>query len=270
MISLYDHLLDELKTGNPCVVATVVGAKGSTPRKRGAKMLVCSNGSIRGTVGGGKFESLVLEHAQLAMESGEISLKSFPLHECHDESFGAICGGEVTVLLEPHKMTQRLIISGAGHCGQALASLAKTCGWNVVVVDDRADLFESDFYQDAAGDMTYITGSNAFQTLELRNSDAVVLISRGHPEDRAALKDILTRDPSPTLAYLGMVGSRRKVSMVMDAMADEGIPQGRLAEVYAPLGLDIGSETPAEIAVSIVAEILQVTRGATGGHMRIQ
>ena len=270
MISLYDDLLGELRTGNSCVVVTVVGAQGSTPRKCGAKMLVCSNGSTRGTVGGGKFESLVLEQAQLAMDSGELTMKSFPLHECDEESFGAICGGEVTVLLEPHKMTQRLIISGAGHCGQALASLAKTCGWTVVVVDDRADLFTSEFYQHAASGMTYVTESGAFQTLELRESDAVVLISRGHPEDRAALKEILSRDPVPKLAYLGMVGSRRKVGMVIEGIIAEGIPADLLAEIYAPLGLDIGSETPAEIAVSIMAEILQVTRGATGGHMRIK
>jgi xanthine dehydrogenase accessory factor len=262
MISLYDNLLEELKAGNPCVVATVVGAKGSTPRKCGAKMLVYANGSTRGTVGGGKFESLVIDQAQTIMDSGELTLKSFPLHEHAEESFGAICGGELTVLLEPHKMTQRLIISGAGHCGQALAALAKTCGWAVVVIDDRAELFESEFYQSAG--MTYITEPHAFQPLDLLETDAIVLISRGHPEDRAALKDLLSRNPSPQLAYLGMVGSRRKVSMVMEDLVAEGVPSEQLEKVYAPLGLDIGSESPAEIAISIMAEIMQVTRGATG------
>ena len=233
-------------------------------------MLVVADGSTRGTVGGGKFEALVLQEAMQVMHTDEIRMKSFPLHEGSEESFGAICGGEVTVLLEPHNVKQRLIISGAGHCGQALASLAKTCGWTVLIVDDRAELFQSAFYQHEAEQMTYITESDAFQTMELRESDAVVLVSRGHPEDRAALKNLLSRDPIPQLAYLGMVGSRRKVGMVMADMASEGIPADLLNEVYAPLGLNIGSESPEEIAVSIMAEILQVTRGATGGHMRIR
>ncbi len=268
MITLYDDILGALKAGIPFVIATVVEAKGSTPRKCGAKMLIYADGSTQGTVGGGKFESLVIDQAQEVRESGELALKSFPLHERAKESFGAICGGEVTILLEPYKQRQRLIISGAGHCGQALASLAKTCDWAVIIVDDRAELFESEFYQEAANSITYLTESHIFQNLDFRESDAVVLISRGHPEDRAALNDLLARTPRPKLAYLGMVGSRRKVNRVMAEMRTEGISAEAIEQVYAPLGLDIGSESPAEIAISIMAEILQVTRGATGGHMR--
>jgi xanthine dehydrogenase accessory factor len=270
MHSIYEDLLTELDVGNACVIVTVVESKGSAPRKCGAKMLVCQDGTSRGTVGGGKFESLVIDQAQLALESGKTTLKSFPLHEYAEESFGAICGGEVTVLLEPHQMKQRLIISGAGHCGQALASLARTCGWAVVVVDDRPELFESEFYRCEKKSMTYITDAAAFKSFEFRDSDVLVLVSRGHPEDRAALEAVLTRDPTPELAYFGMIGSRRKVSMVMKDMAELGIPGDLLDRVYAPLGLDIGSESPSEIAVSVMAEILQVTRGAPGGHMRLK
>ncbi|MEE9367580.1 MAG: XdhC family protein [Pontiella sp.] len=267
---IYEQLLEALNAGSACVMVTVVDSKGSAPRKCGAKMLVYADGSIRGTIGGGKFESLVIDQAQLALVSGEPILKFFPLHECDDESFGAICGGEVTVLLEPHKVKQRLIISGAGHCGQALASLAQTCGWTVLVVDDRAELFESNFYRNEKQAMDYMTDSSAFTTLEFRDTDALVLVSRGHPEDRAALEAVLSRDPIPKLAYFGMIGSRRKVGMVMKDMAELGLPNALLDSVYAPLGLDIGSESPEEIAVSVMAEIMQVTRGAPGGHMRLR
>ena len=270
MYSIYENLLDDLNAGSACVLVTVVESNGSAPRKNGAKMLIRQDGTSRGTIGGGKFESLVMEQAQLALASGDTILKSFPLHECAEDSFGAICGGEVTVLLEPHQMKQRIIISGAGHCGQALASLARSCGWAVVVVDDREELFESEFYRKEQKTMTYLTDPAIFDNFEFRASDALVLVSRGHPQDRAVLEAVLMRDPIPELAYFGMIGSRRKVSMVMKDMAEQGIPQDLLDRVYAPLGLDIGSESPAEIAISIMAEILQVTRGAPGGPMRLK
>lgn len=229
-------------------------------------MLVRGDGTLVGTVGGGKFESLVIEAAENCLTSGELETITFPLHESSDESFGAICGGEITVLLEPYAMKQRLLISGAGHCGQALAELALNCEWPVVIFDDRPEQFDTPFYQEGRVDTQ--TASDALDRFEFKNDDCIVLVSKGHPEDRAALKAILSRDPIPQFAYFGMIGSDRKVSMVIKDMEAEGIPEEQLRKVYAPIGLNIGSESPAEIAVSIMAEILQVTRGARGGHMR--
>ncbi len=269
MIKLFDTFLDTLRAGNACAMATVVETKGSTPRKCGAKMLVQADGSISGTVGGGKFEFLVIELARKVMLSNELCLKTFPLHECDDDSFGAICGGEITVLVEPYAMKQRLLIAGAGHCGRALANLALDCGWSVTLFDDRKEIFESPFYRGSAHRMPYITEPDALAQFPFREDDCLVLVSRGHAEDRAALESVLTRNPVPPLAYLGMIGSKRKVSMVMKDMEVKGLPREALEKVYSPIGLDIGSESPMEIAVSIMGEILKVTRGATGTHMRI-
>ena len=268
MIKFYKELQEELNQGGSCVVVTVISTKGSTPRKKGAKMLLRADGTTTGTVGGGKFESLVLEAAGDALTTGEILTRSFPLHECDDASFGAICGGEITVLLEPYAMKQRLLISGAGHCGQALATLALACGWPVVIFDNRPEMFDTPFFRDSSNRIRCIAESDAMNTFKLRNDDCVVLVSKGHPEDRAALRAILARSPKPELAYLGMIGSQRKNTRVLRDMEEEGIPQDALKNVFAPIGLDIGSESPAEIAVSIMAEILQVTRGTPGGHMR--
>ncbi|VGO17362.1 putative xanthine dehydrogenase subunit A [Pontiella desulfatans] len=268
MSDIYPALLQELRNGTPFVVATVIGTKGSTPREKGAKMLVRSDGSISGTIGGGKFESLVVEAAAQTLATGELETRTFPLHEHDNESFGAICGGEVTVLLEPHAMKQRLLISGAGHCGQALAELALNCGWPVTVFDDREELFDTSFYRDER--LHLCTEANALDRFAFQRGDCMVLVSKGHPEDRAALRSILNRNPAPRLAYLGMIGSERKVSMVLSSLEEEGFSKSELEKVYAPIGLDIGSESPAEIAVSIMAEILQVTRGARGGHMRLK
>lgn len=269
MINLLETFLDTLRAGNACAMATVIDTKGSTPRKCGAKMLVQADGSICGTVGGGKFEFLVIELARKAMLSNELCLKTFPLHECDDDSFGAICGGEITVLVEPYAMKQRLLIAGAGHCGQALANLALDCGWAVTVFDDRKEIFETPFYRDAAHRMPYVTEPNALADFPFRDDDCLVLVSRGHAEDRAALAAVLSRQPVPKLAYLGMIGSKRKVHLVIEDMKANCISSEALAQVYAPIGLDIGSESPMEIAISIMGEILKVTRGATGGHMRI-
>ena len=266
MAEIYRALQEELRRGHACVLVTVIATKGSTPRKKGAKMLVRGDGSLIGTVGGGKFESLVLDPGKETLKSGEFQTRSFPLHELSDESFGAICGGEISVLLEPYAMKQRLLISGAGHCGQALAELALKCEWPVVMFDDRADMFDSPFYRE--GRVSIQTDADALDRFEFKNDDCIVLVSKGHPEDRAALKAILSRDPVPQFAYFGMIGSDRKVSMVLKDMESEGVPEEQLKKVYAPIGLNIGAESPAEIAVSIMAEILQVTRGARGGHMR--
>ncbi len=268
MITLQETFLKTLKAGNACAMATVIQTKGSTPRKCGAKMLVLSDGSIHGTVGGGKFESLVIELARDAMNSNELCIKTFPLHECDDESFGAICGGEITVLVEPYAMKQRLLIAGAGHCGQALAHLALDCGWAVTIFDDRKELFETPFFRDASHHIQYITTPDALAEFPFRDDDCLVLVSRGHPEDRSALQSVLSRNPIPKLAYLGMIGSKRKVALVMKDLEASGLSAEALAQVYAPIGLDIGSESPMEIAIAIMGEILKVTRGATGGHMR--
>ncbi len=268
MNNIYSILERELRAGYPCVVVTVIATKGSTPRKTGAKMLVRGDGSIQGTVGGGKFESLVIEAAVNALESGELETRSFPLHELSDDSFGAICGGEITVLLEPYAIKQRLLISGAGHCGQALAELAIQCGWAVTVFDDRPALFDTPLYTENHADFN--AAPDALRSFEFRPDDCLVLVSKGHPEDRAAVKAVLSRDPVPELAYFGMIGSDRKVSMILKDLEAEGLAAEELKKIYAPIGLNIGSESPAEIAVSIMAEILQVTRGARGGHSRLK
>lgn len=264
----YTALCRDLRSGVPFAIVTVIATKGSAPRKVGAKMLVRRDGSIVGTVGGGKFESLVMKAAIDTLGTGELRTKTFALHEFSEESFGAICGGEATVLLEPVMMKQRLLISGAGHCGHALADLANNCGWSVIVFDDREELSISPLYTEKG--VHFESKPGALHTFDFKSDDCLVLVSKGHSEDRAALKAVLTRDPVPQFAYFGMIGSDRKVSMVFKDMEAEGVSSEELDKIYAPVGLDIGSESPAEIAVSIMGEILQITRGARGGHMRLK
>jgi len=263
-----DELLAKLQEardrGQPCVMVTVAQTRGSVPREAGAKMLVYADGKTAGSVGGGKFEALVIEASLAALEGGSPILKTYPLHEHDGESFGAICGGEVTVLIEPQMARERLVLVGAGHCARAVARLAAECGMHVTVLDDRAELAA-----EIPGTQRTITDEPApdfIRRHDWRSGDALVIVSRNFEIDREALAAAL---PIEKIGYLGMIGSARKVQRVFDELKQLGSADDeRLARVFAPIGLDIGADSPAEIAVSIVAEILQVLRSRRGGHLR--
>lgn len=261
------RILDELFAARSerreCVLVTVAATQGSVPREAGTKMLVFGDGRITGTIGGGKLEALVVDEALAALRGGQTAvLKTYPLHERHAESFGAICGGEVTVLLEPQISGAALFIVGAGHCARALARLAQDCGWQVTVHDERTEML-ADFpaqqrvAQPAAA--AFIAGRT------WRPDEALVLLSRNHELDREAL-DAAVR--AGGMGYLGMIGSRRKVRQIYAALEERGIGKARLQSVFAPIGLDLGAESPGEIAVSVMAEVLSVLRGKSGGHLR--
>ena len=250
---LLRELLDARAHRERCALVTVAAARGSTPREAGAKMLVYADGRTAGTVGGGRLEALVIEesHRALAVDSPAPVLKTYPLREGLSESFGAVCGGEVTVLVEPQALAEALFIVGAGHCGEAIARLALGCGWHVTLVDDRAELLAG-----APADAVTVTATAPAEWVgarEWRRDEALALVSRSYPIDRDCLVAAARRGG---MGYLGMMGSRRKVRMAFDEARAAGIPEERLAEVYAPLGLDLRAETPAEIAVSVLAQIL--------------
>ncbi len=259
--ALYRELLDARLRREPCVLATVATVRGSVPRAAGAKALFFPDGRILGTIGGGRFESLVAEDAGAVLARRETLLKTYPLHEKSPDSFGAICGGEVTVLLEPQIWAESLTIFGAGHCGQALCRLAKGCGWHVTVLDDRADLLAGcDAHVRHEGPAPeFFAGKTWGQT------DAIVLVSRNFHLDRDALASVLAH---PGAGYTGMIGSRKKVRQVCDELITQGVSPETLAKVHAPIGLDLGADAPEEIAISILAEVMAVLRGRSGQPQR--
>lgn len=242
-----------------CVVTTVAGATGSAPRAAGAKMIVYPGGATSGTVGGGKFESLVIAEALAGIAREEPWLKTYPMHEGSAESFGAICGGEVTVFFEPLKAGPALHIIGAGHCAQALAKLAADCGWHVSVVDDREEWLALALAAHRRVASRTPAEYIAAQTWSV--SDALVIVSRNYMIDREALGAALQQ---PEMGYVGMIGSKKKVRQVFDELKAAGADGKQFNRVHAPIGLDLGADSPPEIAVSVMAEILQVTRKATG------
>lgn len=247
----------------PFAVVTVARTTGSVPRAPGSKMFVYADGRSSGTIGGGKFESLVIAEAQAAMEKKKPLLKTYPLREGETDSFGAICGGEMTVFIEPHIGGEAVYLIGAGHCARAIARLAAECGLFVTLVDDRTELL-ADLPPAAVG-ISDCAPRDFIASRPWRNDEALVMVSRNHEIDCEALAAAVEQDGA---GYIGMIGSRRKVLSVFDRLRERGVSEEKLARVYAPLGLDIGADSPAEIAVSCVAEILAVLRGRSGKHLR--
>ena len=262
-----DALLQELLAARErraaCALATVAATTGSVPREAGAKMIVYGDGKISGTIGGGKFEALVVADALGALRERRSLLKTDPLHEGDACSFGAICGGEVTIFIEPQITSEAIVLVGAGHCAQAIAKLARDCGWHVTLLDDRAELLA-----DSAASLKISDRSPAefIAAHEWQPDEALILVSRNFEIDRAALHAALQQTG---IAYLGMIGSARKVRRVFDELRTRGISDSSLEKVHAPIGLDIGADSPAEIAVAVLAEVMQVLRARPGGHLRI-
>jgi xanthine dehydrogenase accessory factor len=260
--SLLEELLRARQTRTLCALATVAATTGSVPRQTGSKMLVYGDGKVSGTIGGGKFEALVVEECLKSIATKEPLLKTYPLREDRPDSFGAICGGEVTVMIEPQNLDTALYLIGAGHCSLAIAKLAADCGMHVTVVEDRAEQLEN--FPSPVNRV--IEDAPAFiSRREWRSDEALVLVSRNYLLDRDALAAALKK---PEVGYIGMIGSRRKVNRVFDALK-QAVSVEQLSTVYAPLGLDIGADSPAEIAVSVIAEILKVQRGRKGGHLKL-
>lgn len=264
---MIDALLEELVSARrlrtPCALVTVAATRGSVPRAAGSKMLVYAHGAISGTIGGGKFEALVIEEAIRQLREKKPLLKTYPLHESSPESFGAICGGEMTVLIEPQILSEAIFLIGGGHCAQAIAKLAIECGLFVTLVDDRAELNSTVPSQITT--ITDVAPPKFIADRKWQSDEALVMVSRNYEIDRDALAAALETTGA---GYIGMMGSDRKVQRVFEQLKERGVAKEKLQQVYAPVGLEIGADSPAEIAVSVIAEVLRVLRQKGGDHLR--
>lgn len=236
-------------------LATVVTATGSTPRDATARMLVLPDGTTRGTIGGGRFESLVVADARKLLED-----RGLPFTQRYDfvpegpNAFGAVCGGTATVLLEIVERAPRLLVVGAGHCGRALARMASLAGWEVTVADERPEQMDPAAFPETA---RLVLVREDYSDLPLpAPEDSVAIVSRGHVTDGRAFR----RLRGVPVAYVGMMGSNAKKKTLFDELRSEGWTEAELARAHCPIGLDIGAESPEEIAVAIVAELVQARR----------
>ncbi|MCS7056858.1 MAG: XdhC family protein [Thermoflexales bacterium] len=251
-----------IERGEPCALVTVIRTSGSVPRHAGAKMLVAAEGTILGgTVGGGEMESRAIQLARQAIADGQPRTASYSLADLAKGDPG-VCGGTVELFIEPLLPAPTLLIVGAGHVGRALTHLAKWCGFRVLVSDDRAELCTP---EQCPGADAYLPGPLSARLAEvpLTPQTYVALVTRGYPIDVDALPGLLD---SP-VAYIGVIGSQRRWLTAAKALRERGMSDAALRRVRAPIGLELGAETPEEIAVSIMAEIIMLRRGGHGQPM---
>ncbi len=254
MDNVSQAIVEVLQNNKPAALATVVKTRGASPRAAGAKMLVYPDGSIVGSVGGGEMELRVIEAAKQALRENQPRYLDMTLSN-EQRGDPLICGGEMEIFVEPMLTTQTLAIVGAGHIGAALAHLGQFLGYRVVVLDDRPDFVTPENFPYAderiAGNLPV-----KIRELEITPLTYVVLVTRAHTLD-AALLGAIADKPA---AYIGMLGSKRRVLTVMDTLKKQGVGEAALARVHAPIGVEINAETPEEIAISIMAEIIKVKR----------
>ncbi len=246
---------------------TVVRARGSTPQRAGAKMLVYADGRTVGTIGGGCYENEACLKAREVLASGRQALMHFELNDDFAQENGLICGGQMDVHVDALEPAPRLYIIGAGHVGWHLARLADEIDFHVHVVDDR-EKFASRERFPAAEEVVVEPLDEWLHRTDIPGSSYVVIVTRGHQGDLEAMRALAARD----LKYVGLIGSRAKVARIRSALVEEGMPAECLDRVHSPIGLDIGAVTPAEIAVAILAELIAVRRGvatAVGGGQAV-
>jgi xanthine dehydrogenase accessory factor len=252
---VYQAILEAVRAGKAAAVATVVEAVGSTPRGVGAKMLILADGESVGTVGGGEVESRVIEEAKAAIAEGRSRELTYRLR---DEARGdpGICGGDMRIFVEVLPSRPLLLIVGAGHVGQAVAELGAFLGYRIAVVDERPVLVTAERFPEAE---TRLAGDLATQVADLPLDERtyVVLVTPHHTLDDKVLAVLSER----AVGYVGLIGSRRRTAVTFQRSREAGIPDEFLERVQTPIGLDIGGETPREIAVSIIAEIVAVEKG---------
>ncbi|UCG55396.1 MAG: XdhC family protein [Dehalococcoidia bacterium] len=250
---IYQAITRIKEEGGEAALATVVSASGSTPREPGAKMLIMLDGSIRGTIGGGSIELRVIKEAAEVIKKEKPKHLSYRLKE--GEELGMICGGDVDVFLEPIVSTPTLFILGGGHISFTLAKVGKLVGYKIVVVDDRPEFATTQRFPEA--ERVFAIGyDKAFSELKVGKSGYIVIITHGHKGDAVALEGALSTEAK----YIGMIGSKTKNKSVYARLQAKGITQQQLDRVHAPIGLRIHAQSPEEIAISIMAEIIQVRR----------
>lgn len=250
-LKLYEEMVLLSRSGASFALAIVIEHSGSSPRKAGAKMLMRPDGSILGSVGGGRVETETIQAAKQALTEGIPRTLAFVLTEEH----GFVCGGTMTVYVEPHGIAPRLVMFGAGHVGKATAALAKGCGFRVTVVDERQE-FANHQAIPSADELLCCSVNEAFVRLELDEKSYVVIATPGHLYDFDAVRGAL----KTAAGFIGLVGSRRKREALMQTLATAGFTEEEQARVITPVGVEIKAETPEEIAVSIVGQLIEQRR----------
>lgn len=254
------ELDQNFKAGALC---TIIDSHGSTPRHSGSKMVVFPDGTFVGSVGGGEIENRVIREALLSLEDGKTRRLSYSMVDPKRGDPG-ICGGTMEVYIEPILPKVTLVIIGGGHVGKAVAHLAKWLNYRVVVCDDRPEFATREMNPDADILLNVPMGEIP-DHIEINSFTSIVLTTRGANVDIAGLPDLLKKC---TPGYIGIIGSRKRWLTTRNGLIAAGIAEETISKIHSPIGLELLAETPEEIAMSILAEILMLRRKASGKSMK--
>ena len=252
-----EAVLEVMKRGERGALATLVRVSGSTPQRPGARMLLRGDGSTLGTIGGGAIEQDIREALERVKTSGNPEFVARNL----GYDLGMCCGGKMEFFVEPIEPVPRLVLCGAGHVGRALAPIAQSIGFEVSVIDERAELLTPERFPQCRLELRDPTVWLSAHPLGGR--DWLLIVTHDHRLDEELLELSLTQPA----AYIGLVGSRKKTLSFLERIRERKgvLPLDRM---YAPVGLDIGAVSPEELAVSIAAELVALRRNKPTSHLR--
>jgi xanthine dehydrogenase accessory factor len=250
--------------GQKCAFATIIATtdKGS-PRKPGAKMVVFEDGTIYGTIGGGWSEEAAKQACLKAIQKKRPGIETYTFDE--RAKTPSQCGGEIQVFIEPLPVVRNFILCGAGHIALPLSMIVKTLNYRLTVLDDRAAFANAQRFPHAD---TITVGHPAatLRQLSIQPSDAVMIVTHAHQHDYACLEAVIQSQA----AYIGVIASKTKKDKMLAALKEKHVPEDMINRVRTPAGLDIGAQTPAEIAVAIAAELIALENQAYVGSAKFQ
>lgn len=254
-------LLATQEAGDPVVLATVVKARGSVPRHAGSKMLIFADGRISGTIGGGEMEARVVAEAKEALQDGQPRTIPYKLVDPKQGDPG-VCGGEMEIYVEPYLPPPTVLVIGCGHVGQAVADLAHWLGFRVAVTDDREELARETVIPNAD---VYLPGDfkSVLADFKITPSTFITVVTRNVMIDRKILPHLVS-SPAP---FIGVMGSNRRWEHTRKLLLEDGVSEADLERFHSPLGLELSAESPKEIALSVMAEIVMLRRGGDGRRM---
>ena len=257
--SLLKMIEQVLQRGEIALVVTLV----SGPEKIGAKLLVLESGDRFGSLGDPELDSIVMSHAARFFSSRE-ETRMLRVSELAPDYPAA---KEIALLFERLQPAPRLVVCGAGHVGAALARLAAFTGYHATLLDDRAEFLKRDRFPERQIELVVIEdwSSAVREAVGDGRGVSVAVVTRGHNEDEQCMQAVVPANPD----YVGLIGSKRRTSIVIDRLRDAGVPEEQLKKIHAPIGLDIGAVSPEEVALAILAEIVAERRGGTGASLSV-
>jgi xanthine dehydrogenase accessory factor len=254
-MDIYDEIVRLRKLGQKCALATIVQVRGSIPSYESAKLLVREDGSMMGTVGGGCVEAEVWNAAREVIDTEKPKNLSFSLGQDAAYDEGLICGGQLNIFVEPVIPQPQAFIFGGGHVSKSISRVAAIAGFSTIIVDNREAFANPERFPEA--EATYAEEyEDVFPKLPVTASSYLIIVTRGHRDDMRVLRWAVTTQAR----YIAMIGSKRKTISVIHELEHEGFPRDAFERVFAPMGLEIGAQSPEEIAISVVAEMIAVRR----------